>query len=194
MRSGVTTLARDVAAQLSQDVTELTASSDPAAATGRVVVGTEAVLQRVRRCGLVIFVDFDQYLLAPRERARRDAVAAVARAGRLVGGRREGRGSVILQTRRGEDAVITALTSLSFESVSDDDVETAMVLGLPPYGAIAEIEGESAATFVATMDASQVRVIPTAKGFSVHAPDSSTLSHALRSATRPPGRLRVAVS
>ena len=194
VRSGVTTLARDVAAQLSQDVTEITASSDPAAAIGRVVVGTEAVLQRVRRCALVIFVDFDQYLLAPRERARRDAVAAVARAGRLVGGRREGRGSVILQTRRGEDAVITALASLSFESLSDDDVETAKVLGLPPYGAIAEIEGESATAFVATMDAAHVRVVPTAKGYSVHAPDPLTLSHALRSATRPAGRLRVAVS
>ena len=36
----------------------------------RVVVGTEATWQRVRRCGVVIFADFDQYLLAPRASAR----------------------------------------------------------------------------------------------------------------------------
>jgi len=194
VRSGVTTLARDVSAQLSQDVTEVTASSDPATALGRVVVGTEAVLQRVRRCSLVVFVDFDQYLLAPRERARRDAVAAVARAGRLVGGRREGRGSVVLQTRRGDDAVITALTTLKFQALSDEDVETATVLGLPPYGAIAEIEGESAAAFVATMNTSGVTVSPTSKGFSVHAPDAEVLTNALRTGTRPAGRLRIAVT
>ena len=37
--------------------------------------------------------------------------------------------------------------------VVDDDVETAKVLGLPPYGAIAEIEGESATAFVANCGA-----------------------------------------
>jgi len=103
VRVGVTTLANDVAAQLGQDVSELTSSSDPTQALARVVVGTEAIWQRVRHCGVVIFVDFDQYLLAPRESARRSALTAVAKAGRLVGARREGRGEVVIQTRRGND-------------------------------------------------------------------------------------------
>jgi len=40
VRVGVTTLANDVAAQLGQDVSELTSSSDPTQALARVVVGT----------------------------------------------------------------------------------------------------------------------------------------------------------
>jgi hypothetical protein len=49
-------------------------------------------------------------LLAPRESARRAALTAVAKAGRLVGSRREGRGEVVVQTRR-HDEVIDALVS-----------------------------------------------------------------------------------
>ena len=92
VRVGVTTLARDVAAQLAQRVSEVTAATELDAKLERVVVGTEAVWQRVRHCGVVIFVDFDQYLLAPRASARRSAITAVGKAGRLVGPRREGRG------------------------------------------------------------------------------------------------------
>src|ERR1019366_1784490 len=103
------TLARDVAAQLSQRVDEVTAASKDDI-TARVVVGTEAVFGRVRRCALVVFVDFDQYLLAPRESARRSALVAVAKAARMVGSRREGRGEVVVQTRR-HDEVIDAITS-----------------------------------------------------------------------------------
>jgi len=80
LRVGVTTLARDVSAQLAQTVSEVTASSDLEATHERVVVGTEAVWQRVRHCGVVIFVDFDQYLLAPRSSARRSAIIAVGKA------------------------------------------------------------------------------------------------------------------
>ena len=58
----------------------------------------------------MVFVDFDQYLLAPRESARRSALIAVAKAARLVGSRREGRGEVLVQTRRHDD-VIDALES-----------------------------------------------------------------------------------
>ena len=90
VRVGVTTLARDVAAQLGQTVSEVTATSGLDQTLHRVVVGTEAVWQRVRHCGVVIFVDFDQYLLAPRSSARRSAITAVGKAGRLVGPRREG--------------------------------------------------------------------------------------------------------
>ena len=91
--------------------------------------------QRVRRCGVVIFVDFDQYLLAPRASARHSAIIAVGKAGRLVGSRREGRGAVVLQTRRGDDPVIDALVSANFDAIIDEDVKTARVLGLAPYGA-----------------------------------------------------------
>ena len=65
------------------------------AATGRlpdadVLVGTEAVLHRLSPAdgfGAVAFVDFDQELLAPRVRAGEEALALLAHASRLVGGR-----------------------------------------------------------------------------------------------------------
>lgn len=193
VRVGVSTLARDVAAQLSQAVTEVTAASAEGPVLTRVVVGTEAVWQRVRRCGVVIFVDFDQYLLAPRESSRRGAVTAVGKAGRLVGSRREGRGEVVVQTRRGDDAVVRALESGDFDALIDEDVATAKLLGLAPYGAFATVTGESAALFVTLLANAAVSVQQIGDGYEVRAPDVDTLVAALRAVARPAGKLRVAV-
>jgi primosomal protein N' len=193
VRLGVTTLARDVAAQLAQGVSEVTASSDLDGALQRVVVGTEAVWQRVRHCGAVIFVDFDQYLLAPRASARHSAITAVGKAARLVGPRREGRGVVVLQTRRGDDPVIDALVRANFDEIIDDDVKTARTLALPPYGAEAEISGEGAEAFVDGVRAYQVSVGTSTSGFIVRAADVATLTNALRAVPRPLAKVRVAV-
>jgi primosomal protein N' (replication factor Y) (superfamily II helicase) len=194
LRSGVTTLARDVAAQLGRPVSEVTASLDPGAPLERVVVGTEATWQRVRRSGVVIFADYDQYLLAPRESARRSAVNAVGKAGRLVGSRREGRGAVIVQTRRGDDAVLAALRDASFEALIADDVVTAELLGLAPFGASAEVTGEGAESFVEGVTNEHVTVLAAPEGFVVRAKDSETLTAALRDAPRPTAKFRVAVN
>jgi primosomal protein N' (replication factor Y) (superfamily II helicase) len=193
VRSGVTTLARDVAAQLSQPVSEVTSLTDLNGPLHRVVVGTEAVWQRVRRCGVVIFVDFDQYLLAPRASARRQALGAVAKAGRLVGSKKSGRGAVVIQTRRGEDEVVVALTSGHIEKLVQEDVETAQVLSLAPFGAVAHVSGEGAEEFVDGLRLLTVRVFPEPGGFSVHADSIETLTDCLRSVTRPNKKFRVAV-
>ena len=193
VRVGVTTLARDVGAQLSRPVSEVTASTALDADLERVVVGTEAVWQRVRRCGVVIFADFDQYLLAPRASARRAAITAVGKAGRLVGARRDGRGSVVLQTRRRDDPVVDALVRADFAAIIGEDVTTARVLGLAPYGAEAEITGEGAAAFVDGLRDAGVSIRPGPSAFTVHAKDVATLTSALRSAPRPLAKVRVAV-
>jgi primosomal protein N' len=156
-------------------------------------VGTEAVWQRVRHCGVVIFVDFDQYLLAPRSSARRSAIIAVGKAGRLVGSRREGRGEVVLQTRRSEDPVVDALVKGNFDVIIDDDVMTARVLGLAPYGAEAEVSGDGAAAFVEGLRDAMVTISTSTSGFVVRANDVTTLTTALRAAPRPPEKVRVAV-
>jgi primosomal protein N' len=192
LRVGVTTLARDVSAQLGRPASEVTAATDEALPLERVVVGTEATWQRVRRAGVVIFADFDQYLLAPRDSARRAAITAVGKAARLVGSRREGRGLVVVQTRRGDDPVVHALTSARFESIIDDDVATARLLGLEPFSASAEITGAGASEFVAALGAS-LEVVETPTGFLVRAKDVSTLTSALRDAPRPSEKFRVAV-
>ena len=193
LRGGVTTLARDLSAQLSQPVSEITAASDFLTPLARVVVGTEATWQRVRRCGVVIFVDFDQYLLAPRESARRSAINAVGKAGRLVGSRGEGRGHVVLQTRRGDDAVIHALKSADFDAIIAEDIATAELLELSPYGASAEVSGEGAELFVEGLATSPVSVECTPTGYVVRASDVVILTNALRSVDRPAQKLRVAV-
>jgi primosomal protein N' len=194
LRSGVTTLARDVAAQLGRPVSEVTASLDPGAALERVVVGTEATWQRVRRSGVVIFADYDQYLLAPRESARRTAVNAVGKAGRLVGSRREGRGVVIVQTRRGDDAVVEALRDANFKDLIAQDVATAELLGLAPYGASAQVTGEGAESFVEGVISDRVTVLSAPDGFVVIAEDIATLTSTLRDAPRPAAKFRVAVN
>lgn len=193
VRIGVTTLARDISNQLSQEVTEVTSKTPPGAALARVVVGTEAVWQRVRRCATVIFVDFDQYLLAPRSTARREAIAAVGKAGRLVGSRKQGRGEVVVQTRRGDDLVIRALRSGDFSEIIADDIDTARILGLPPFGAVGEVSGDAASHFVAQLDQSLVRVLHVGDRYSLRAADINALTKAVREVPRPPGRLRVAI-
>ncbi len=193
VRSGVTTLARDVGAQLGQNVAEITASSSVSTPSARVVVGTEAVWQRVRRAGVVIFADFDQYLLAPRERARRDAILAVARASRLVGSRRDGRGRVILQTRRGDDAVLSAITTGQFDAISDDECRDARDLHLPPYAARAEVSGDGAHEFIARLADSALSISISGDHYVVRADRIETLADRLAVTERPAGRLRVAV-
>jgi primosomal protein N' len=193
LRVGVTTLVRDVAAQLAQPVSEVTAATDPQSEFQRVVVGTEAVWARVRRSALVVFVDFDQYLLAPRSSARRAAITAVGKAGRLVGSRRDDRGLVVLQTRRGDDTVVHALRNVDFDQIVDEDVATAELLGLAPYGASAEVTGDGAAAFVAEFADASVSVHPNPSGFEIRAADHATLSVALRAARRPNEKFRVAV-
>ena len=191
VRVGVSTLARDVAAQLNQSVDEVT-SATKGEVTSRVVVGTEAVFARVRRCSLVVFVDFDQYLLAPRESARRHALTAVAKAARLVGSRREGRGHVVVQTRR-HDEVIDAIVAGDVRPIIEDDVATAKVLALAPFGARARVSGEAAEEFVSALDTDVVRVRQVDNSFVVTASDVTALTETLRAAPRPAGRLRLEV-
>ncbi|OYV65434.1 MAG: hypothetical protein B7X07_03085 [Actinobacteria bacterium 21-64-8] len=191
VRSGITTLARDVALQLGRPVSELSAQSVPDDLE-RVVVGTEAVLTRVRRSALVIFADVDQYLLAPRASARRQAVLAVARAGRLVGSRQEGRGLVLLQTRRSNDLVLDSVERGDVEALRLDELDVARALSLAPYGARARVSGDAARTFVGEMNPS-IRVRELEDGFVLSAPDTTVLANALSAAPRPAGSLRVAV-
>jgi primosomal protein N' (replication factor Y) (superfamily II helicase) len=192
VRSGVTTLARDVAAQLATAVTEITSATARDAPMGRVVVGTEAVLHRVRRAALVVFADFDQYLLAPRARAHLDAVYAVARAGRMVGGREVGRGSVVLQTRQ-DDTVVRALVGGSFDELALEEDEIARTLHLEPYGATAHLSGAAAEEYAASLAAVGLPVQYGENDFTVRATDVESLCDALAATPRPTGKLRVAV-
>lgn len=191
LRAGVTTLARDVALQLGHAVSELDARHVPDQLE-RVVVGTEAVLYRVRRCALVIFVDFDQYLLAPRSSARRDALSAIGRAGRLTGGREQRGGRVILQTRRPGDLVVECAVMGDAEPLRRADLETAKILNLPPFGSRALVTGSAAESFVARLGEG-VTVSASAEGYILRSRDVGRLCDELARAGRAPKGVRVAV-
>ncbi|HEX9546912.1 MAG TPA: hypothetical protein VF942_06215, partial [Acidimicrobiales bacterium] len=161
-----------------------------------VLVGTEAVLHRVGPVDGVAFLDFDQELLAPRFRAAEEALALLARASRLVGGRRRG-GRVLVQTRVPQhEALVAALTADPGRlSVSEAGVRAA--LRLPPESAVALVSGEAAALFVSTLSGvpqTGVEVMgPDRDRWLVRATDHDELSAALTSVPRPPGRLRIEV-
>ena len=82
-RAGVARVREELEALIGEPVGELTATSADLPSE-RVVVGTEAVLQRIDRADLVAFLDLDQELLASRYRAVEQALALVARAARVV--------------------------------------------------------------------------------------------------------------
>ncbi len=192
VRSGVTTLARDVAAQLGVAVGEVTAAR-PYDGAARVVVGTEALFASVRRAGAVCFADADQYLLAPRATARRQFLHALGRAGRLVGARREGRGALFVQTRRGDDPVLEAVVAARFEDLVAAEIAEAALLGLSPFGGEARLSGEGAAELAEELRARGVSVREGAGGFVARARDVATLCDAL-AACASRRRCRVAVA
>ena len=66
------------------------AGSPPPALGAPVLIGTEAVLHRVRRAAAVAFLDIDLHLLAPRLSATEETLALFVRAARLVGARGAG--------------------------------------------------------------------------------------------------------
>ena len=90
--------------------------------------------------------------------------------------------------------MIAALVEARFDEIVDEDVATARLLGLAPYGASADVSGEGALDFVATLrDDPSVTVEESAAGFIVRAADVDTLARALHDAPRPSEKFRVAV-
>ena len=114
------------------------------------MIGTEAVLWRLHSAAAVVFLDFDQELLAPRQRASEHALALLARAARLVGGRRGG-GRLAVQTRQPDHPVVQAALRADPSIVSAAEQDRRRALGLPPYGAQATVSGPGAEAFIAAL-------------------------------------------
>jgi primosomal protein N' (replication factor Y) len=196
LRLGTAQLAPELEVLLGVAVAELTASSPEGVERGaRAVVGTEAVLHRLRRCALVAFLDFDHHLLAPRVGAELDALGALGRAGRLVGPRHApGSGTVLVQTRLAEHPVLLAAQRGAPTAVLEADAELRRSLRLPPFRALAKVRGEGAAAFVAQLDPAAAEVAELEDGaFAVLAADPSALADLLAGVERPRGKVVVAV-
>ncbi|MDE0267539.1 MAG: hypothetical protein OXI96_00665 [Acidimicrobiaceae bacterium] len=83
LRVGVTRACEELAAFASEPVGQLTAESE-SIPSQRIIIGTEAVLRRMRSAYVVIFLDFDQELLATRQRATFKALMLLMWAARLL--------------------------------------------------------------------------------------------------------------
>jgi primosomal protein N' (replication factor Y) len=160
-----------------------------------VLVGTEAVLHRVRQAALVAFIDFDQELLAARMRASEQALALLAAAARLTGGRR-GAGRLAVQTRLPDHEVIQAAVHGDPSRVSSVELERRSLLRLPPVTALAVLSGPDAAQLGAVLAGagSEVEVAPLADGrMLVRAPGHGKLCAALAAAETGARDVRVEV-
>ncbi|MYG98317.1 MAG: hypothetical protein F4011_13655 [Acidimicrobiaceae bacterium] len=195
LRMGVTRAREDLASLTGEPVGELTADSDRVGSE-RIVVGTEAVLWRLQSAAAVVFLDFDQELLAPRQRASGQALALLARGARLVGGRR-GEGRLVVQTRQPDHPVVRAAVLADPSIVANIERRRRQELGLPPYGAQAVVSGSGAAAFIealreATGTAVSIRG-PLDGRFLLRAPSHDPLLDLLARTPRPAERLRVEV-
>jgi primosomal protein N' (replication factor Y) len=142
VRAGVTRVRDDLGHLLPRaTVAEVDASTD-ALPDADVLIGTEAVLHRVRAAsdravGIVAFLEFDQELLALRYRAGEQAFALLARAARAVGP--EGR--LLVQTRVPEHEVLEAVAARDPELALTPETDRRRALGFPPFGGLAEVSG-----------------------------------------------------
>lgn len=170
-----------------------------------VVVGTEAVLHRVRRAALVAFLDFDQHLLAPAYTAAEAAVALLVRAARMVQAspRTEGFPRVLVQTRLADHEVLSAARRGDPGALAQGELEVRRALELPPAAAWALVSGPAAHQAAANVEATVARTGLGAKGVDVvalegdrwlvRAPGHRLLCDALAATERPRGRLRIEV-
>ena len=189
VKPGVSRLREELEAAANRPVAAVTGDSDVLPAVG-VYVGTEAVLHRVRGVDVVAFLDFDAELLAPRYRAAEQAMALLVRAARLAGPRRE-RGRVLVQTFVPDHEVLRAAQLGDPGRLADAELARREALGLPPFRALAVVEGADAGEFAGSTGLEFAR---TAKGAMLRADTWMELGAALVSAPRPLGsRLRVEV-
>jgi primosomal protein N' (replication factor Y) len=202
LRLGTTRAAEEIAALVGEPVEEVS-SGAPRTAAGEagVLVGTEAVLHRVRAASAVVFLDFDQELLAPRFRAGEEALALLALASRLVGGRAPAAGGrpggpVAIQTRIPDHEVVRAAAAGDPGLCSGAEATRRRALDLPPYSAVAVVSGPGAEEYARRLGATPARLEVAQLGpdrFWVRALNPSLLADELAGAGLPTEGVRVEV-
>jgi len=194
LRPGVTRLREELEAAAGRPAVLVTGSGPERPPEAGVYVGTEAVLHRVDRADTVAFLDFDREVLAPRYRAGEQAMALLVRAARLVGSRGHG-GRVLVQTFVPDHDVIQAALLADPGRIVEGERQRRQMLGLPPFGAYAEISGAGSDEFMASVPHSAGIAIVGGDGeYVAKGVDWMELGRALNAGVRPPGaRLRIAV-
>lgn len=195
LRVGVTRAREELEALVGEVVVEVTGdTTGDDLPDARVYIGTEAVLHQVTAADRVVFLDFDQELLAPRYRAAEEAMALLARAARVVGRRGDG-GRVVVQTRLPHHDVVQAVLTADPVRFSRAERARRVELAAPPTVAYCEVSGAAAAEYIARLGAPPgVDVLGPSDGrWLLRSNEHTTLCDALAGVDRPSGRLRVAV-
>jgi primosomal protein N' (replication factor Y) len=194
VRPGVSRLVEEIEAAANRPAVLVTGDTEPLMPDAGVYVGTEAVLHRVDRADTVALLDFDRELLAPRYRAGEQAMALLVRAARLTGPRSRG-GRILVQTFLPEHAVVRAAVGADPGLLVEGERERRRVLGLPPFGAYAEISGAGSDAFVTSLPTSDAVIVAGEhEHYVARAADWMDLGRHLNRGVRPTGsRLRIAV-
>ena len=214
LRAGVSRLREELESLLGVMVGEVAGppggAADPVFEGTPVLIGTEAVLHRVRHAAAVSFLDIDLHLLAPRLSATEDTLALFVRAARLVGARGTAApwARVQAQTRVPDHPVLEAVSLGEPTAVLAEEVAIRRASALPPFAALALVSGTHAAGYAAALarevapgapalplTTSPVTVTPLGDDrFLVRAEGHGPLCDLLARVPRPPGRgLRIEV-
>ncbi len=196
LRVGATRAAEELGAIVGVETGLVTgATIDEVAAP--LIVGTEAVLHRLRAASLVVFLDFDQHLLAARFGAAEESLALLCTAGRLVGGRATRRADhpwrrVVVQTRLPEHEVLLAARAGDPSQLRAGERALRRELSLPPFSALALASGGDATELARRLGAlpsspsehRRLEVVPfggvAAGRYLLRAPDHEVLASSLR--------------
>jgi primosomal protein N' (replication factor Y) len=189
LRPGVSRLREEIEAAAGRPVGVVTGESESLPECD-VLIGTEAVLHRATSADVVAFLDLDAELLAPRYRAGEQAMALLARAARIVGGRAGG-GRLLVQTFLPRHEVLQAVLHADPSRLAKVELSRRQLLGLPPFAALAAVSGGGATEFaVATgLESSSAGDVVL-----LRAPTWDALGGAIAATPRPKGsRLRIEV-
>ena len=157
LRAGVSRLREELAALLGVEVGEVAgpraAGAEPPLPDAPVLIGTEAVLHRVRRAAAVAFLDIDLHLLAPRLSGTEDTLALFVRAARLVGARGSGApwARMQVQTRVPDHPLLQAVARGDPAAVLAEEVAIRRASALPPFAALAVVSGALAPTYAESL-------------------------------------------
>ena len=194
LRQGVARVREELEALANRPVIEVTAAHALKDARADVYIGTESVLHQLDHAKAVVFLDFDQELLAPRTRASEQAMTLLTRAARLVGPRADG-GRILVQTRWPRHDVLEAAQRADPGRFADRERGRRLEFGLPPFCAEALISGSAAAEYIDRLGHPFGITVrgPSNGQWLVTAAEHRPLCDALAAVERPAGRLRIEV-
>lgn len=198
IRIGISRLRDELEAAAGRPVQEVKPTTEALDPRASVFVGTEAVLHRLDRADVVVFLDIDAELLAPRFRATEQALDLLAHGARIVAtsssSTSSAPGEVIVQTAVPHHELLVGLAVGDLSAYVAAERSRRERLRLPPFGALAEISGAGTAEIAAHLRTSLLlEVAGDDERVLVRAASWETLGAALREVPKGKKRVRIAV-